>query len=121
MVSLLQSSALVDELLLKDDKNPRNALLYRMALNSGKDGFGGLSSGLSQFKYFYLVSSCQDAFVPFHSERRNHSGHSGGEFGGGGCVPGNGYGLLAGIPKGGKQDGDQEVRRVLRRACGGRE
>ena len=69
VVSLLQSSALVDELLLKDDKNPRNALLYRMALNSGKDGFGGLSSGLSQFKYFYLVSSCQDAFVPFHSER----------------------------------------------------
>ena len=69
VLSLVGSSALVDELLLKDAKNPRNALLYRMALNHGGKELGQLCVGLSQFKYFYLVSSCQDAFVPFHSER----------------------------------------------------
>ncbi|CBK23088.2 uncharacterized protein [Blastocystis hominis] len=58
-LAFVNSSQLVDELLLKDDKNPRNTLLYRMSQNSD----------LSSFHYFYLFSSFQDTFVPFHSER----------------------------------------------------
>ena len=34
-LSFVNSSQMVDELLLKDDKNPRNSLLYRMSQNSG--------------------------------------------------------------------------------------
>ena len=60
VLSLVGSSALVDELLLKDAKDPRNALLYRMALNHGGKELGQLCVGLSQFKYFFLVSSCQE-------------------------------------------------------------
>lgn len=57
--SFFNNSKVVQQLLLKEEKNQRNSLLYKMALNSG----------LEAFRYLYLFSSCQDTFVPFHSER----------------------------------------------------
>lgn len=42
-LSFVNSSQLVDELLLKDDKNPRNTLLYRMSQNSGRDRTSNMS------------------------------------------------------------------------------
>ena len=42
-LAFVNSSQLVDELLLKDDKNPRNTLLYRMSQNSGRDHFCHMS------------------------------------------------------------------------------
>ena len=57
--SFFNNSKVVQQLLLKEEKNQRNSLLYKMALNSGLDAF----------RYVYLFSSCQDTFVPFHSER----------------------------------------------------
>lgn len=69
VLSLVNSSALVDELMLKDEKSPKNSLLYRMSQNSCIVYKIDLYVDISHFKYFYLFSSCQDSFIPFHCVR----------------------------------------------------
>lgn len=60
-LAFVNSSQLVDELLLKDDKNPRNTLLYRMSQNSG-GFFGGLEGNNAQICRRFGTSTC---FRPF--------------------------------------------------------
>ena len=59
IISKIKNSTCIQQLTMRDSLNPRNSLLYEMA----KD------NKMSVFEKIVLVSSTQDAYVPFESAR----------------------------------------------------